>query len=301
MKEYKKRLNDAKAEFLGLDLKPQTLHGNAKYCLDKNQYEKLKFFKVEKSKTDLDWRRLSAGGFEVILEDILENEKKSSKTNGILDKSNVLVIGDLHEPFCLDGYLEFCQDTYKKYNCNKVVFIGDVIDNHYSSYHETDSDALGGGDELTLAVNKLSRWYKAFPVADVMLGNHDLIIARKAQSGAIPKKWIKTYKEVLETPKWNFVDEIVIDDVLYHHGIGSKAHVKAVKNMVSTVGGHHHTDFYVMWYVGKTRRIFGMQVGCGIDIKSYAMAYGKWFPKPAIGCGVVLEGDVAIPILMDLK
>ena len=28
-------------------------------------------------------------------------------------KENVLVIGDLHEPFCLDGYLEFCINTYK--------------------------------------------------------------------------------------------------------------------------------------------------------------------------------------------
>ena len=50
--------------------------------------------------------------------------------------SNVLVIGDLHEPFCLDGYLDFCIEQQKKWNCDKVIFIGDVIDNHYASYHE---------------------------------------------------------------------------------------------------------------------------------------------------------------------
>ena len=64
------------------------------------------------------------------------------------DKSieNVLVIGDIHAPFELGkGYLQFCKDTYKEYNCNRVVFIGDIIDNHYSSYHETDADGLGGG------------------------------------------------------------------------------------------------------------------------------------------------------------
>ena len=27
-------------------------------------------------------------------------------------ESNVLIIGDLHEPFCLDGYLQFCLNTY---------------------------------------------------------------------------------------------------------------------------------------------------------------------------------------------
>ena len=26
---------------------------------------------------------------------------------------NVLVIGDLHEPFCLDGYLDWCLEQYE--------------------------------------------------------------------------------------------------------------------------------------------------------------------------------------------
>ena len=93
-------------------------------------------------------------------------------------ENRILVIGDLHEPFCLEGYLNFCKETYATYNCNKVVFIGDIIDSHYSSYHETDADGLGGGDELELAISKLKRWYKAFPDADVTLGNHDRIITR---------------------------------------------------------------------------------------------------------------------------
>ena len=63
-------------------------------------------------------------------------------------EDKILVIGDLHEPFCLDGYLEHCKEVYAKHNCNKVIFIGDVIDNHYSSYHDPDPDGLGGGDEL---------------------------------------------------------------------------------------------------------------------------------------------------------
>ena len=42
--------------------------------------------------------------------------------------SRVLVIGDIHEPFCLDGYLENCKKQYKDFKCDKVVFIGDIID-----------------------------------------------------------------------------------------------------------------------------------------------------------------------------
>ena len=66
-----------------------------------------------------------------------------------------------------------------------------IIDSHYSSYHETDADGMGGADELELAINRLKRWYKAFPNADVTLGNHDRIIIRKAQTSNIPSKWIK--------------------------------------------------------------------------------------------------------------
>ena len=122
-------------------------------------------------------------------------------------QSRVLIIGDLHCPFDLDGYLEFCLDMYARHNCNRVVFIGDIIDNHYASYHETDPDGYGGGEELERAINKVKRWRDAFPVADVIIGNHDRIIMRKAFSSAIPKAWVKSYNEVLGT-SWNWTERL---------------------------------------------------------------------------------------------
>ena len=80
------------------------------------------------------------------------------------------------------------------------MFIGDIIDNHYSSYHETNADGMGGADELQLAIQRIARWHKEFPNATVIIGNHDRMIMRKAQTSAIPSKWIKSYKEVLEAP-----------------------------------------------------------------------------------------------------
>ena len=87
------------------------------------------------------------------------------------ETSNVLVIGDLHEPFCLDTYLEFCIDKYYEYKCTEVVFIGDIIDNHYSSYHESSADGMGGLAELELAIKRIARWRNAFPMATVIIGN----------------------------------------------------------------------------------------------------------------------------------
>ena len=230
----------------------------------------------------------------------LKGNKLKAYQNLTKNESRILVIGDLHEPFTLDGYLEFCKETYAKYNCNKVVFIGDVIDNHYSSYHETDADGLGGADELDIAIIKLSKWYKSFPNADVTIGNHDRLIMRKAQTSAIPSKWIKAYKDVLEVPKWNFTDRVVHDGVQYIHGEGGTAHTKCRADMMSTVQGHLHTQCYTQWFVGENFKIFGMQVGCGIDNDAYAMAYAKRGKKPAIGCGVVIGGHTPINVLMSL-
>ena len=230
----------------------------------------------------------------------LKGNKLKAFNNITKDETRVLVIGDLHEPFCLDEYLAHCQEVYAKYNCNKVVFIGDVIDNHHSSYHETDADGLGGGAELDIAIFRLQRWYKAFPKADVMIGNHDRIISRKAQTGGIPKRWIRGYSEVLGTPNWNFTERTVIDDVQYIHGEAGTARTKSKGDMMSTVQGHLHTQCYTEFTVGANFKIFGMQVGCGIDHEKYAFAYAKAGKKPAIGCGVVIGGHTAINELMSL-
>jgi metallophosphoesterase superfamily enzyme len=217
------------------------------------------------------------------------------------EKSNVLVIGDLHEPFCLDSYLDWCKEQYEVYNCTEVVFIGDIIDNHYSSYHESSADGLGGLDELELAIKRISKWYKAFPIATVIIGNHDRIIMRKAQTSAIPSKWIKSYKEVLEVPNWEFVERYELNNVQYIHGEGGTARTKCRADMMNTVQGHLHTQCYTEHYVGKNFRVYGTQVGCGINHKSYAMAYAKYGKRPAVACAVILNnGQTPLNLLMPL-
>ena len=214
---------------------------------------------------------------------------------------NIFVIGDLHEPFCLDSYLDFCKEQYKVHNCNQVIFIGDIIDNHYSSYHETNPDGLSGGDELDLAIEKIARWYKSFPEANVIIGNHDRMVMRKAQTSDIPKKWIKSYKEVLGVPNWQFMERFVQDGVQYIHGEGGTARTKCRADMMNTVQGHLHTQCYTEHYVGQNYRVFGTQTGSGINHESYAMAYCKYGKKPAIGAVVVKDnGTLPINLLMSL-
>ena len=228
-------------------------------------------------------------------------DRLTNLSSGLTDR-RVLVIGDLHHPFCLNGYLEFCYDQYERFECDTVVFVGDVIDNHYPSYHETDPDGLSGADELDLAISHVRPWVEAFPQALITIGNHDRMVMRKAFSGGIPKKWIKDYNEILEAPGWQFVDELVIDNVQYVHGEGGTARVKAKNDKFSTVQGHLHTQAYIETSVGRDSCVWGMQVGCGVDRRAYAMAYAKTGPKPAIGCAVVLDaGRLPIQIMANLE
>tara|TARA_R110002012_G_scaffold69639_1_gene180138 strand:- start:7247 stop:7963 length:717 start_codon:yes stop_codon:yes gene_type:complete len=229
----------------------------------------------------------------------LSGAKKVAFDNLTKKERRILVVGDIHAPFTLDGYLEFCKEVYDKYLCNQVIFIGDILDNHYSSYHETDPNGLSGGDELDIAIAQVAQWSEAFPVADVIIGNHDRLIMRKAFSSAVPKEWIKSYNEVLGT-NWNWTERIVYDNVQFVHGEGGTARTKARNDMMSTVSGHIHTQAYCEWLVGRNFKVFGMQVGCGIDASSYAAAYARNFRRQAIGCSVVLGGHTAINCLMEL-
>lgn len=224
--------------------------------------------------------------------------KKSAKSG------NKLVIGDLHAPFILTGYLEFCKDLYTKYNCDSVLFIGDVLDSHYSSYHETDPDGLSAGDELYYAKKQLEGFYEAFPIADVMMGNHDLIISRKAKTAGLSKYVLKPFGDIIGAPStWSFhYDDIILDNVVYSHGNVGNASKKTILNRTSTVQGHFHSQASIEYHVSIKDALFSLQVGCGINKDTYAMAYGKPFAsKPVISAAVVLDnGKLPILELMSL-
>ena len=213
---------------------------------------------------------------------------------------NILVIGDLHAPFTLPTYLKFCREQQETYDCGTVVFIGDVIDNHYSSYHESDPDGYGAGEELDRAIDMIKDWYRTFPKATVIIGNHDRLVYRKAFSAGVSKRWVREYKDVLYTPDWTFVENIELFGININHGEGGTAKNRMKTELQSQVQGHLHSQLYVEYAVGANFIVWGMQVGSGIDIKSYAMAYGKNYKKSAIGCGVVLNKGT-LPIAIPMK
>tara|TARA_R110000868_G_scaffold14414_3_gene67082 strand:+ start:1315 stop:2151 length:837 start_codon:yes stop_codon:yes gene_type:complete len=221
------------------------------------------------------------------------------------NKENILIIGDTHLPFEKQGYRKHCRLVQEQFNCGTIIHIGDVIDNHYSSYHESDPDGYSAGEELKRAVDKLKPWYETFPEVKVCLGNHDELIQRKAFSSGLSKQWIKGYNEVLQVPNWNFDIEYEINNVIYTHGTGTAgenaAYAKALNRRKSIVQGHIHTVANIKWNVSEQDKIFAMQVGCGINDKAFAFNYAKAFTKKSIiSCGVVLNSGT-LPIIIPME
>jgi len=213
---------------------------------------------------------------------------------------NVLVIGDLHLPFTHKKYLEFCQKAQEDWSCDTVVFIGDIADFHYSSFHAIEPTAMGCETEYEKMLLELQDWQRAFPKAKITYGNHDLIPFRKGFAGGLGPNMMKSWRDLFNAPKgWEFGEKFIINNVLYHHG--TNAAVNRMRDArISIVQGHLHSQQYIYWSQSEVNRLFAMQVGCGIDNSQYAFAYGKSFPKkPILGCGLVLDGG-NIPVILPM-
>ena len=221
-------------------------------------------------------------------------------------KTNRLIIGDIHLPYTHSDYLGFCASIYDKYNCNAVSCTGDIIDSHFASFHSISTETHGAKYELDNAIEQMKDWYEVFNNdtvpngISVTLGNHDLIIARKAEDAGVDKRWVRKLNEVLGCPDWRFEEQFLHDNVLYVHGTGcsGKGIMKRVQNWGSSmVQGHIHTQSFIDFTASLNDLKFGLQAPCGIDYKSFAYGYAKFHTaKPILGCAVILDSG-RLPII----
>ena len=208
---------------------------------------------------------------------------------------NVLVISDTHLPFELPNYLDFCKQIEKRCKCDKVVHIGDLVDNSSISYHEHCPDGWSPADEMKVAKKHLVKWFKAFPNVYLCRGNHDCLVSRKGKTAGLPEIVFKPFRQIWEFGSgWRDAFFHEIYGVHFEHGTGyggKLSHMSAAyDNRQSIVVGYTHSTGGVEYIANNRNCIFGMNVGCGIDRKKYAFRYGKDFRrKPIIGCGVVTD------------
>jgi len=215
--------------------------------------------------------------------------------------SRVLAVGDLHCPGMLDEYPYFLKEIYEQWDCDTVVFIGDVIDWHAINFHGKHSETPGVADEINETRLQIDVLKDFFPVATWLIGNHDALPKRRADESGLPSNILKSEQTFWEVD-WEVIPRfghILVDGVRYSHGeTGAGGAEAALKQAIScgrsTVIGHHHQAAGVRWGANEERRFFGLSTGSGLDWKRLQFQYGRKFAnKPPIGCGVVLDGEYA--------
>jgi hypothetical protein len=208
----------------------------------------------------------------------------------------LLVISDMHHPYSHPDTVPFLTALKDKYKFDRVVCIGDEIDNHAISFHDSDPDLPSAGDELLKAINGLRPLYKLFPDVTVVESNHGSLVYRKALASGLPKAVFRTYNEILQAPKgWNWVFDTIIHTALgaiyLCHGKSGAAGKLASSYGCSTIQGHFHEKAQITYISTPEKLMFDAHTGCLADDKSLALGYNKVNPKrPIVSVIIVLNG-----------
>ena len=221
-------------------------------------------------------------------------KEKNKNTTG---DEVILVFGDMHIPYHKEGSIEFLEAIKKKYKPNKVICTGDELDNHAMSFHDTDPDCLGAGDELEKAIEYMKRLYKIFPEVDLVDSNHGSMVFRKAKFSGIPLKYIRSMKEIIGAPKgWNWHKDYTYtmnngQDLFVVHGIKKNSRMLAEQYGCCVIQGHFHEDSSINYSSSPRQLIWGCSAGCLVDDKSLAMEYNKSnIKRPILSCVLITNG-----------
>lgn len=219
----------------------------------------------------------------------------------------IMVISDLHIPYHHKDSFKFLAAVKRSFKPTRVINIGDEVDNHGISFHNTDPDLLSPGDELIEAQKYCKKLEKMFPEMDLVHSNHGSLSYRRGKAGGIPRHFLKEYNEVLEVGDgWKWHDEIVVkvthkQDIIFKHQFSANILKSAEQMGCSCVQGHYHSKFELA-YTSSPRCInWGMTVGCLIDTKALAFEYNKLqLKRPILGIGLIEEGQPRLqPMYLD--
>lgn len=215
--------------------------------------------------------------------------------------NRVLVIGDIHFPYHHKDTFKFLKAIKTIYKPDRVISIGDEIDGHAWSYHESSTELDSPGQEFIKAKKCMKELESLFPKLDILESNHGSLHKRKQQTHQIPSGFIRSYNEAWEvSPLWKWHYDLTIrlsngQDCYFHHSRSANI-IKASQAMgENCVFGHHHNKQSIEYWTSGRITKFGAFTGCLVDVDSLAYAYGRVnLNKPLLGSLMILEGEPKI-------
>jgi len=222
---------------------------------------------------------------------------------------NILCISDMHIPYHHPDSMEFLAELKNIYEPDLVVCLGDLVDFHAISFHDSDPDLMSAGDELDVAQEYCQLLEEGFPEMVIIGSNHGDLPLRKFLSSGIPKRMLRPYNDIFGVGDgWEFVDDFTIEthskhlpDIYFTHGIKKNGIQLAQQRGQRVVQGHYHTEMYVKYAGNPNSLLWAVGAGCLIDSKSLAFAYDKLhLNRPIIGTAVIERGiPTVVPMILD--
>jgi hypothetical protein len=214
------------------------------------------------------------------------------------------LISDLHIPYHHKDAIAFLAHLKKKYKPTRVICLGDELDKHALSYHDSDPDLKSAGDELRESLPIIAELYKMFPVMEIIESNHGSLVWRKAKTHGIPRHYIKSYNDVLGVGEgWTWHPDLVVDlpdgnRCYIHHGKSNNVVRLSQQMGMSAVQGHYHEILSASYWGNPNGLHWGLQAGCLIDDESYAFSYNNVnLKRPVIGTALIIN---SLPVLEPL-
>jgi len=213
-----------------------------------------------------------------------------------IKSKSILTISDMHLPYAHPDTLPFLTALKAKYKFDTVICIGDEVDNHAISFHDSNPDLPSAGEELKRAKAALKPIFKLFPNVTVVESNHGSLVFRKALNMGLPTAVFKSYNEILEAPKgWKWAADVIVHTslgpVYFVHGKAGAPGKLASLMGCSTVQGHFHEKAQINYISTPERLIFDAHTGCLADDKSLALQYNKINPKrPIVSVLIIIDG-----------
>ncbi len=217
------------------------------------------------------------------------------------DNSRILIISDIHIPYHHPDSLEFLDYLKYKYQPTRIICMGDELDKHALSFHDSDPNLPSAGDELRQSLPVIAQLNKMFPVMDILESNHGSLLYRKAHANGIPKQYLKSYNEVLNVNsswKWWYDMTITLPNgnkCYFHHGKSANVTKTSQTMSMCAVQGHYHETFKIEYWGNPNGLFWAMQTGCLINDNALAFNYNNVnLKRPIIGTGLIINSQ---PIL----
>ena len=276
------------------------------------------------ARTGMSWRKIAekidkprstvSDFLRKVFSEVVVESKHSSETyavrkddKGAYDNTRILLISDMHIPYHHQDLIPFLKYLKVKYNPTRVICLGDELDKHALSYHDSDPDLPSAGDELRKSLPVVQELFELFPKMDIIESNHGSLVWRKAKTFGIPKHYIKSYNDVLGVDggwKWSF--DLTVDlpngqKCYIHHGKTANVIQLSQQMGMCAVQGHYHESFKIDYWGNPTGLYWGMQCGCLIDDDALAFNYNNVnIKRPIIGTGLIIDSmPVLEPMLLD--